>query len=608
MYKKQRKKVKQLVLKAKNEAWEEFGKSMENNYKSNQKLFFKVIKNTRKNKSSDTMSIKNKQGKVLHDRGEVLERWKEYFEDLLKTNSTATKKGTYSTQNTQNTNEESITMEEVEDALKSIKTGKAPGHDEITPDMLKHLSKEGVNALHYIYTKAWEGKQIPRDWEIGVITPIFKKGDKRDCKNYRGLTLLSTELKTYERIVVNKLNKIISKQLTDTQSGFRNGYCAQDHIFTIQQVIRKRREQQKEVYMAFIDIEKAFDCAQREVIWNSLRNRGINRHLRDAIKSIYRTCTNYVRTHNSRSTTFSTNDGLRQGGVLSPTLFIILMDDVVKKCNEKTKKLHIGYNKLQPSNLSECVFADDIALFASNVENLTRNLEIWHDQLQACGLKINIEKTKVMAVTNTDRKIDIKLKDHSIEQVEHFKYLGVIIDNKGNQEKEINERICKANKTYQAIKNIIMNKREITTKIKVTVYKTILQPIITYGSETWVIPRQYRSKLQAAEMRILRKIKGATIMDKINSQTIREELEVKPLIKHIENKQLGWLGHLSRMDEERQVKRIWDTKVKTKRKKGRPKTTWEQEIGRILKERGTEWQSIKTLAQNKKAWKKFCKQ
>ena len=62
------------------------------------------------------------------------------------------------------------------------------------------------------------------------------------------------------------------------------------------------------------------------------------------------------------------------------------------------------------------------------------------------------------------------------------------------------------------------------------------------------------------------------------------------------------------MDEERQVKRIWDTKVKTKRKKGRPKTTWEQEIGRILKERGTEWQSIKTLAQNKKAWKKFCKQ
>ena len=382
-YKEQRKKVKQLVLDAKRQSWEEFGNNIEQNYKNNQKLFYKVIKNAKKNKIH-TMNIKNKQGKVLHTKDDILERWKEYFEDLLKTNTTtAINIGPYNTQTQANEQiEETISEEEVKEALKSLKTGKAPGHDRITPDMLKYLSEEGIKAMHYILEKAWKEKQIPQDWETGVITPIFKKGDRKDCGNYRGLTLLSTALKIYEKILVSKLNKVIKNQLSDAQSGFRNGYSAQDHIFTLQQIIRKIKDQQKEVYIVFIDIEKAFDRVQRDEIWKSINIRGINNHLIAAIKSIYNRCTNYVRMHNTKSSTFTTQDGLRQGGVLSPTLFIILMDEVLKQCDKKTKKLHVGYNKLKPSCISECMFADDIALLASNEDDLKHNLEVWNEQLQ----------------------------------------------------------------------------------------------------------------------------------------------------------------------------------------------------------------------------------
>ena len=222
------------------------------------------------------------------------------------------------------------------------------------------------------------------------------------------------------------------------------------------------------------------------------------------------------------------------------------------------------------------------------------------------GLKINTQKTKIMAVTNTPKRTDVRLNEHKIEQVDHFRYLGVLIDNEGNQEKEMNERIHKANITYKTIKNTIINNRELSIKTKLTVYKTIVQPILTYGSESWIISNKYKSKLQATEMKVLRRIKGVTKMDKIKSQTIRDELEIRPLLKHIESKQLGWLGHLLRMKDTRQTKMIWNTKINAKRRKGRPKTTWEQVIGRILKEKDTDWNNIKQLAQNRKEWKKFC--
>ena len=83
-----------------------------------------------------------------------------------------------------------ITKDEIKEALRKTKSGKAPGHDQITPDMLKNMGEEALDILHRLINLIWNEKEIPAEWEISVLLPLFKKGDPRDCNNYRGISLL----------------------------------------------------------------------------------------------------------------------------------------------------------------------------------------------------------------------------------------------------------------------------------------------------------------------------------------------------------------------------------------------------------------------------------
>jgi hypothetical protein len=137
-----------------------------------------------------------------------MERWKEHFEELLnptKTNRESTEKKNSKRRknkteiNNERNSDNEITLTEVQEAIKSIKNGKAAGHDGITPEMIKHLGGNGTQILLEIFRKAWAEGKIPHDWEIGVLIPIYKKGDRLDCNNYRGITLLSVVAKNVRK-------------------------------------------------------------------------------------------------------------------------------------------------------------------------------------------------------------------------------------------------------------------------------------------------------------------------------------------------------------------------------------------------------------------------
>jgi hypothetical protein len=284
-YKRQREMVKNLVIEAKKKSWEDFGRKMEKNKNENQKLFYRVLKNLKTAKQEQPIinSIKTKEGEVLTEEHKIMERWKEHFEELLnptKTNRESTgktvKEGRKSKTeiNNERNRENEITLTEVQEAIKSIKNGKAAGHDGITPEMIKHLGGNGTQILLKIFRKAWAEGKIPHDWEIGVLIPIYKKGDRLDCNNYRGITLLSVVAKTYERILEKRLRREIEEQMTDSQSGFRKGHSIQDHIFTIKESIYKTIQKNSELYLGFIDLEKAFDRIPRGKVWECLEKKG----------------------------------------------------------------------------------------------------------------------------------------------------------------------------------------------------------------------------------------------------------------------------------------------------------------------------------------------
>lgn len=236
---------------------------------------------------------------------------------------------------------------------------------------------------------------------------------------------------------------------------------------------------------------------------------------------------------------------------------------------------------------------------------MQHNLELWKEALQERQLKINIQKTKIMVISNRDRTLNIQIDGKTIEQVKEFKYLGAVLDNKGKQERDITERIDKAIKTYYGLCKGIVRKKEVSRQTKMLVYKTIFLPVLTYGSETWTLTSAMKSKIQAAEMKYLRAVKGVTKQEHIRNQDIRDELQTIPTLEVIKKKQMSWWGHLQRAEDTKPVKQIWEAKIKYNRGRGRPPKTWNQEIGNILKEKEIDWKEARRLAQNRTEWRKI---
>ena len=620
-YKQERIKTKDLVIKNKRQTWEEFGTKIEEDSKGNIKLFYKALKNLRSHKQHKFMQLKGRDNKIITEETKIMERWKTYFEELLnaeKQDVTQEKSVKHTNhqhqyeekggtkQDQQGTREEdTISSEEVRRIIKTLKRGKSAGHDKITPEMLKKLGTNGIEMLTAIVNKAWNKGEVPNDWRTGIIIPLHKKGDTTNCNNYRGIILLSVTSKIYEKILDNKLRKTVEKDIHECQSGFRKGRSIQDHIFSIKQLIEKTRIQNSELILTFLDLEKAFDRVTQKEVWDSLERRGVSTKLIEAIKNVYSNNRNYVRKDNSESNMFTIKDGLRQGGVLSPTLFIIIMDDVIKSTQQQIKKVYVGHHRLRPVTISECAFADDLVVCAANENTMQENLKVWENELSKRNMKININKTKVMMIGKEHKQLQITLRNEKLEQVDKFKYLGVTLQREGNMDEEINERISQATRLYHTLKETFISKKEISIKTKMTVYKTIFRPILTFGSESWILNNTMKSRIQATNMKYLRRVLGKTRRDRIRNDVIRNELEVKPIIQKIEEQQLKWLGHLTRMNNNRPTKQVWEAKPQKAKKRGRPKKTWNDEIANILKSRGTSWNTAINVAKNKKEWAKF---
>ena len=604
-YKEQRTKVKSLVREGKQEKWNDLGEKLEKDSKGNQKLFYKVLKTFRNKPTTDIVTIKNEDGQILIDEKQIMRRWKEYFENLLNP-FTAINTSTQGTVNNSIIKEKvKISLEELTAAVKKLKNGKAAGYDKITGEMLKNMGEWGARMLLKLYNTAIKEEKVPHDWTVGMILPIYKKGNKYNCDNYRGITLLSVVLKVYEQIIQNKLRKIIEPTLTQSQCGFRKGRSAQEHIFTLKNIIDKAMTTKKTKYLAFLDLEKAFDRVPRAEIWKSLQSRNVNEQLIRIIKSMYKDTTNCVATKNMVSEMFTTKEGVRQGGGLSPLLFITYMDDIIKETKKRTRSAAIGHRNLKTVKITELAFADDVVLLADSEESLQFNLNVWKEVLERKGMKLNKGKTKVMAVTKEEIHLNIQIEGENIEQVTTFKYLGVNIEQTGSIELEIAERITKTNKLYYAINKGFTNRTEISRHTKMKVFKVIYRPILTYGSESWILTQRQKSKITAVEMRYLRRVKGVTRKDRIRNEHIREELEIIPILDFIEQKQLGWWGHLIRLKERTPVIQVWESRTQGRRKRGRPKKTWDSTIESILQRKGKTIKEAKTMARNKKEWRSF---
>ena len=151
--------------------------------------------------------------------------------------------------------------------------GKASGGDGIPDELFQILKDDAVKVLHSIYQHMWKTQQWPQDWKRSVFIPIPKKGNAKECSNYRTTALISHTSKVMLKILQDRLQQYMNRELPDVQAGFRKGRGTRNQIANICWITEKMREFQKNVYFCFIDYTKAVDCVDHNKLENSSRDR-----------------------------------------------------------------------------------------------------------------------------------------------------------------------------------------------------------------------------------------------------------------------------------------------------------------------------------------------
>jgi len=361
--------------------------------------------------------LKDEEGRVLLEDHDISKRWESYFCKLMN-------EGASDENQLHDTTERSeiagITSGEVDRALKKMKSGKAVGPDGIPVEIWKIAGKRACEWLKSVFDKLLHGERMPEEWRQSWLVPVYKgKGNIQECTNYRGIKLLSHTMKLWERVVESRLRA--ETKIDDNQFGFMPGRSTTEPIFMLRQMMEKRRRRKKKMQIVFVDLEKAYDRVPRKLVWEVMKCRGVNDRYIDAVQDMYTGVRTSVKTENGQSNSFEVRIGVHQGSTLSPYLFILVMDELLK-----------GVIKEVPWCM---LFADDMVIIGDTVEEVNEMLEKVREALESKGLKINKEKTEHLESRWKGESAGgerVNIQGVELKKVPEYKYPGLSCKMMGN--------------------------------------------------------------------------------------------------------------------------------------------------------------------------------
>ena len=282
---------------------------------------------------------------------------------------------------------------EVKWILESITTNNASEGDGIPVELFQVLKDHAVKVLHSICQQIWKTQQWPQDWKRSVSILIPKKGNAKECSNYCTIVLFSHTSKVMLKILQARLQQYVNRELPGVPIGFRQGRGTRGQTANICWIIDKAREFQKNIYFCFIDYIKAFDCVDHNKPRKILQEMGIPDHLTSFLINLYAGQEATVRTGHGTTDWFQIRKGVRQDCILSPCLFNIYAEYIMRNAGLEEAQAGIKIVKININNLR---YADDTTLMTER-EELRSHLMKVKEESEKFGLKLNIQKTKIMA-------------------------------------------------------------------------------------------------------------------------------------------------------------------------------------------------------------------
>ena len=614
-YKAKKREVKHCVAEAKRAANTSWGRKLTSAYEENKRKFWKEIKRARKSDTKTEETVKDETGRLLKG-SDARKRWANYFEDLLNVEeereADIVAVGGVEVPVMGEVNEEEITREEIVRALKDTKAGKAPGVDGVRAEMMKEGGATVLEWLVRLFNICFISSMVPLDWVHACIVPLYKgKGDVHECGNSRGISLLSVVGKVYGRVLINRIRDRTESVIAEVQGGFRRGRGCADQTFIVRQICEKYSAKGKDVYFAFLDLEKAYDRVDREAMWKMLRIYGVGGRLLRAVQSMYAGSKACVRVGSEMSEWFSVRVGLRQGCVMSPWLFNLYIDGVVREVNARVfgRGLKLIDNDKNEWELNQLLFADDTVVVADSEEKLCQLVSEFGRVCKRRKLRVNVGKSKVMRCTRSEDspRLNVLLDGEVLEQVDQFKYLGSIIAENGGVEADVSNRVKEGSKVLGAVSGVIKS-RGLGMDVKRALYEKVIVPTVTYGSELWGMKESERQKLNVFEMRCLRSMCGVTRWDRLRNTQVRDRTGVnKELAERVDKNVLRWFGHVERMDDGRLLKRVVNARVNGRGARGRPRLGWMDGVKKALGNR-MDVREAKVRARNRIEWRRMVMQ
>src|ERR1700755_2886271 len=466
-----------------------------------------------------------------------------------------------------------------------------------------------VDWLVRMFNVCWGEGKVAQEWQDACIVPIYKgKGDRMACKNYRGISLLSVVGRIYGRVLVDRVKELTRERVGEEQGGFREGRGCVDQVFTLRTIVEKLREKERVGYVCFMNLEKAYDRVCRKKLFEVIREGGVEGRLLNGIKSFYENCRARVRVRRELTEWFNVRVGLRQGCVMSPWLFNVLMDGVVRGMEREGNGIRLRSREGE-WEVNVLLFADDAVLVAESGEKLRMLVKEFVRECATKGLRVNSSKSKVMRIGGRDEAIrgeewgSVEVGGEKLEEVEEFKYLGMLVEGKGGMDGEIKNRVTEGNESDGGTERSL-EEGKISKEIKVRMFESMCLPSAMYGCETWVMNAQFRKRLEVFEMKGLRAICGLRRVDRIRNERIREMCGWKRgIVGRAEEGVLRWFGHVCRMDENRIVGRVMRSEVEGGRGRGRPRMRWMDGVREILGGRGLNVDEGRRVAEDRVRWR-----
>ena len=388
--------------------------------------------------------VRNTGGILIKNKKLILARWVEYLQNLLNKVHT-TDQGFLDDLPTLPITpklDDPPSFDEVEKAILSLKDNKAAGPDNIPAEVIKYGGCALHRRLHNFILDWWSAKCLQQQWKNGIIILAYKqKGDRAGCDNSRGISLISVAGKVLAKIMLTRLlEHMVDLVLPESQCVFRRGRSTIDMIFVTRQLQENCRDQHQDLYLAFVDLTKAFDTVNRDLLWNILRKFGCPPTFIAILQQFHTGMCAQVVMAGSQSSSSPVEVEVKQVCVLAPIIFNLLLvaitlvshrDYQSSDCVGNEYLFDGGFfnqrrlqakTKTSSAVISALLYADDAAFPSHTADGLQRSLDVMSENYLRAGLIINIMKTEILSASSPSTTFSIS--GNQLKNSKKFTYLG----------------------------------------------------------------------------------------------------------------------------------------------------------------------------------------